>query len=1403
MIPPAAVKIRERVTVRRHPTVVRLVDDAAEAWISDAYMLTAEARVHLDALRAALSGPTGIGAFLIGQYGAGKSHFLAYLTRLLERGDLVEPAPDVVTLSLVDHPASVTLERVVASAVGATDTALAALERGDADRRAVWGERLEAYPRGLLLLVDELSEFLRSKATPAAFNEDIRFLQFLGEIARDRRLFVVAAMQEAIEHTGEMDYGHFRKIKDRYALRMRLTPAHVRELVADAILDKAPGYDQAVGDLVARLREAFPDAPVDWGALASVYPIHPATLELLEEVRDRFSQTRGVVDFVTRRLAGDPAHGVEPFLDAEWGGLLTPDAVVDHFEDVLEVQAEFLPLAQHVLPWARRHLADLFENDTQRALASRVVRLLILAWLAPARDGLSAEEAATWLLFAANRVDPARNLTVVRRVLDALVTRGRYVRAVGDRYVLDLDDDGTEQLDRMVGEALAALSAPEVAFEMMAEALAPADGFWPFALPADTWQARECLWHFHARPWAVWLGNGAPPPPRAAVALVIRLPWGAADAVAGCASLLPRPLEPSPALRELAALLRLRDRPLSPEARRRLEARITDRAVVFRVQAREAYAQGKLVSADGRVEPSRDLDPRVTLDRWLDDHARWMLRRRFSAFERFAPTHGPLPRDVLRLFARVALTGDMLAEEVEPAVTVVREGYLAPADLLQREGRRYRVKKRLDRHDLVAALLPLVAHAPPPQRVYDHLAAPVFGLVPDQVDALLVLLVALGEVDVLKSGRSYRELFETMPSPRQYERVTVARGLSAAELRALEQLCRGLGATVPSQWTVGTQRGAIRTVRDRLRAATAPLLELADRLGVDSALAARLRAFAAPVELVGEGGVAQWAPFVEAVGSVPALLSRLEELRALPARIDRQLADVQRLRHVFSQPGLREEAEALGEPPEPDDGDALDRWLRRALEAQRAQREAYAESHAAWWADVAAHPGWRWRAPAVASCRDAGAAEEATRLATRMVEAERRRCRALSDLTFQTRCTCGFDGQTAPAAEVLADCVALRATVERRLRAFFDDDRVRRRVAELDMPGLGPYVAGEAPWPDIDDVASLDQHLAGVEAVRTLEFAPLEARLAAQVWTPDALVAEVRAHVGDAERVRFVEGGRASDGEVAAWCHRQALRTGTPLPRGLGPGLATVGAGDVSPSALRRLRALGLPDSMLDQVLERVVDGAVEAPADADDLVRAAAEVAGPSRPTDPEGLATLSARLYAAHPVLSRVAGARWLRRLEALADTPLDPPPTGLPEPDDVSWLVVDALGLPLLPAFREALPELLPAWRLERTSFATVGTVTTTAAFYEQLGGERPLHKVDAVDRLLHERVLRFDDLVRLALAELRPELRRLAPGGERLLVLADHGFRLDAEGRRFTHGGASTLERTVPLLWLRRR
>ncbi|MBI4881607.1 MAG: hypothetical protein HY812_18400 [Planctomycetes bacterium] len=1429
---PAPERIRDLVDVLAHPTVIRLehLRGGDAGWITASYYTTPEVEGHLSGLRHALAAESGCGVFLIGQYGSGKSHFLAYVTQNLEAGRLLPGGPEVAALSLLNFRGATRLEDVVGDVLGIA----AGAER---DRRAGWERMQQGHPRGLLLVIDELSEFLRSKPDRRAFSEDVRFLQYMGEWCQGARFWVLCGMQEQIEHAGDLEHGLYRKIKDRFPLRFLLTPAHVRELVQHAVLVRREGCAEAARRCAAEAREALPFLEIDAQGIADFYPIHPATLDLLEEVRDCFSQSRGVVDFCVTRLRGDAARGVPPFLDRPWGDLLTPECIVDHFRDLLEVQAEFLPLAQRVLPWYEKNLAGLFERDALADLARRLLHLLVLVHLAPGRERLTAQEAASWLLYRASRIDPEKNLSVIARVLDTLAARGRYVVQDGGGYRIDAAEDDAEEFERRLKrEADECETMGEGVFDALAPLLA-GRAFDPFSLPRDEVQNRSLRWFFHERRYAVFSGNGLIPSANVPL-LVLRLCWGDALPGPGALNVLPARLAPERRHYELAALRRLAEGRWSEETRRRLAARVAEKVAAFEGEVRAAHAECTVVDAAGRKQEINAAAK--TFDEFLARHAALILQRIYPAFERFAPGHGPLPKEAQRRFADFALAQEMSAESADEYVNLIREAYLVPMKLLVRRGRGYAAPPNVEKNELVRLVMPLLEHKPAPETVFAHLAQPIYGLVPDQAHLLLLFLLAAGELDVVKQGKSYRELYALLPDMRQYDRVVAVKGLGAEALRGLADLCSGLSLRVPPQWTVAAQRRSVERLRvtgRELAACVEPLVLALQSRGGGEKLVERLarlleqwRALEAGADLL-----AAFEQFLYGVQPVERFVRETIGARELPGRIERLIAEVERHRHVFAllprpeagaaQPALP--CDDPGEPPGMDQIAALEEWLKQAQAAYERYRGEYRKRHDAYWRALDESPAWRYQPPPAARSRHAGLETELRALAEARAKAAGLRCRGLVDLHFQPFCRCGFDGAAAPVDAELQRIQEAQAGIEIGLRRFFGQERVREQVRALKDEGLltGPaalaYLRGEAPCPEVTDVERLDRQLAGVELVKPLRADLLFARLAGRSFDRQELCAAIEALfdgvAGESGRVRF-DLETTDGGEVAAWCLAQALRHGVPLPRGLRAEDLAAAAELIRPdrvgeAALRRLDRLGLGEAALARVTRYLIEGQVPAPAPAAEdapLLAAARELVAPHAPADAAALAQLAAVLYGAHARMWRIAGERWLARLDQLAETRLDV------VPDDLAvvleglrerqWLIIDCLGLPLTPLLLDDLREILGQWRLEQTVYALVSTESSTDACWRKLidaGLVRSCEKVDAIDRLIHGRSEALDDMARLAAAELRiacrGALRRL-DATRPLAVFADHGFRLQRDGRAFGHGGASTLERVVPVLLL---
>ncbi len=1424
-------KIRDHVEVIAQPTVVRLehLDLPDSAWITDSYHITEVTAGHFKALRVLFSKDTGCGVFLIGHYGSGKSHFLAYLTQQLHAGAFAPRQVSAVPVSLLNYKATQSLESIL-------DEALQ-IPTGETDRRKVWSEVSRRHPKGLVLILDELSEFLRSKPSPQSFNEDLRFLQFLGEWAQAHPLWVLAALQEQIEHTGEIEYDLFRKIKDRYPLRLLLTPAHIKDLIAQRILRKKPSYGTAVERLAKELREIYPENAFDYSAFCEIYPLHPATLELLEEVRDRFSQARGVIDFTLNQLLGNEARGIPPFLDQLWGQLVTPDFIVDHFGDLFEVQPEFLALAQKVLPHFRKQIPALFEGKTQQDLAWRLVKLLIVVHLSPRREALSADEAARWLLFRVSSADPARNLEIVKRILDSMLQEGAYLRRKGTSYSIDLQDDSKEYLEQLLSKAIEELSSRgDLVFEELIPCLNQAE-FNPFTLPRDRWHTRKVRWHFHEWDVQVHLGGGAPEEAKG-LAMQIGLPWGPAPQGAHCCHILPAQVERSPEILELAALHSLKGRPLSARILARVQERIAARTNWFRSLVRTAYADAVVMDSSGNRTAPPLLPLQGGFNVWLNAYCEWLLRQTYPMFERFAPGHGPLPKEAYRQFMKFAAEHDLGSEQAPDYVKLIREAYLLPMGLMERRGAEYLVSPKLDSHELVRLLMPIVDHHPTPARVYQHLSSPVYGLVPDQIHLLLLVLLIQGEIDIVKGDRSYRDTFETLINPLQYDTILPGTALNLNQLHDLQILCEGFHLAIPKQWSVLAQKRAIEQLRkygSRQR----------DRL---SEFVTKLKSHGGADDLVGkaEGIISGWLAldkgdhelqgfqhFSYAIGSPQRFVSEASEMSSLPDRFEKLLRETQRFRHLFASgalaqcpnPDIASRFEALGQPPLLSQTEELESWLDRAQALYQKYQGWYREVHECWRGEVGAHSVWGYRVPAAARSRHLAADALLHEVESLSAEAKRLRCAGLTPLDFQPQCRCGFDGSQSPLSEVLRRFEDATGRLETEINLFFQQDKVKAKVREWVDQGMGAnlqtlsYLEGNSEYPEIDNLPLFDQHLSGLELVKPVPAEALLNLLGERVWEKSALIKALDdffARAGPRITIRRADAGPRRE-DLAAWCCRQALEHGIPLPSGLSRAERSLLAGLIqpqwiSPASLEKLEQMDLPEEAIQRILDLLMNGLVPPPASppSSGPVAAALELLKPARPATPEALAQLITCLYTQSQRFLKLRPQLWLAHLDELAEGALPIPPAMLDdvlqEHLDAQWILIDCLGAALSETLSELLPQALPHWKMEKLEFGMVSERTSTNAFYMGLIGRdftKAFEKINAVDALIHERKLNLQDLAKLARAELEIALKRLdarLDHTQPVLVFGDHGFRMTFDGSGFTHGGSSTLERITPVFVL---
>jgi hypothetical protein len=457
------IKVGDLVEIPEIKTVIQLKDlkeSNLRQMILLSFVVTAEVMKSLEMILASLAGMEGRGAFLKGHFGSGKSHFLSMLSLLLRYPDswdcLLSQEPSlarfrpklqtsgflVVEISLIQHRGVEFLEDIFLKAIFQEIS----LKTGRPfepvmSRHATFQEiRRTMEKHGfskMVLLVDELSEFLRSKTDAHAYQEDIRFLQYLGEEAFSFPLWVIASLQEWIEETGEINQDTFNKIKDRYPVRISLGRSHIEELISHRLIRHREGAEEEIQNIFMTIRRYFPLFPVEEARFSKLYPIHPATITLLDRLKPLFSEHRGMVDFIHFRLKGDVERGIPSFLENPAQELLGPSAIFDHFIHRLRETSETQPFVDKVFVYYQDEIPQLFGDSEQQKVGLEAVKILILMAIAPVKLRYTARHLAEMILFRVTDLESDINYQYLREILHRLTQESPYLALTPGKDPLD------------------------------------------------------------------------------------------------------------------------------------------------------------------------------------------------------------------------------------------------------------------------------------------------------------------------------------------------------------------------------------------------------------------------------------------------------------------------------------------------------------------------------------------------------------------------------------------------------------------------------------------------------------------------------------------------------------------------------------------------------------------------------------------------------------------------------------------------------------------------------------------------------------------------------------------------------------------------------------------------------
>jgi len=410
--------------------IVIELDDAdsnPEGIISD-FVVTNDVEECLRVILKRIQDEKGCGMFIKGGFGSGKSHFLSYLYLLLKNKNLsmlkdypviMERKNNVVKVSLVKYPASRSLENIILSSLG--------YEGNVVNRDEVFKKLVD---KDTVIIIDELSEFLRSKPTPQAFYEDTRFLQFLGEFSFRYHLWIIASLQEWIEETGHISAATFNRIKDRYPIRLTLTSSHIEDIIDKRIVLKKKGSQDIIQRVFSDLRKYFPNITTNFEDFRKTYPLHPATVRFLSGLTPVFSQNRGIIQFVF--------SAVRKIMEGPPDILITPETIFDHFEERIREIPEYSRLGRIVYDYYRMHIDEIFSRQGQKESALSAIKVMILTEISPLEKKKTFRDIAEILLKKISTITSDINYQFIKdSVLEPLVSHQMYIIREGDYYFID------------------------------------------------------------------------------------------------------------------------------------------------------------------------------------------------------------------------------------------------------------------------------------------------------------------------------------------------------------------------------------------------------------------------------------------------------------------------------------------------------------------------------------------------------------------------------------------------------------------------------------------------------------------------------------------------------------------------------------------------------------------------------------------------------------------------------------------------------------------------------------------------------------------------------------------------------------------------------------------------------
>lgn len=426
--------------------------DGQKTIVSD-YIVSKRLKESVRKIISNISKPKSKSILIIGGYGSGKSHLLAWIVSLLENEDLVEYISDnelksefdeelnrkfaVVQFELQPSSASLSeffFDRVEQQLEEKYNIKIPSFtSTGPEDFKKDLNEIVSIIkgkdPKmGFVVIIDEISDFLKQKSKEE-ITRDLQFLRILGQVSMKNDFRFIGSMQEHVFSNPKFvdQAENFGRVSERF-LQITISKEDIKEVISKRILKKSNKQKSELESLLSNYKEKFPPINTNPDAFIDIFPIHPYVIKIFDELP--YFHKRGVIQFSMEK--------VSQILYEEFPKFITYEAVFDEINSkhTLRNLDNIISIVDAVETLDTK-IDTLPERDQEDAL--KLVKALgILAIYGKTKlNGATPEELANTLLILSEGMDSKDKIAVLlNRVRTA--ANGQYIVKDKDYYYLDV-----------------------------------------------------------------------------------------------------------------------------------------------------------------------------------------------------------------------------------------------------------------------------------------------------------------------------------------------------------------------------------------------------------------------------------------------------------------------------------------------------------------------------------------------------------------------------------------------------------------------------------------------------------------------------------------------------------------------------------------------------------------------------------------------------------------------------------------------------------------------------------------------------------------------------------------------------------------------------------------------------